>query len=132
MQGRIPSGFLLLVDDDPHLLSALRFAFEAEGYDVRTFGSGEELLASSHPLTNACIVIDERLPGISGLETVARLRDAGVDAPAILVTTHPSAHVIRRAAAADVEIVEKPLLDGGLARRVKAAIAAHSVGKNRV
>jgi FixJ family two-component response regulator len=126
MQGRVPLGFLLLVDDDPHLLSALRFAFEAEGYEVSTFSSGEELLAAAHPQANSCIVIDERLPGMTGLDTVARLRDAGVDAPAILVTTHPSVHVARRAAAANIEIVEKPLLDGGLARSVSAALAAHS------
>ena len=130
MHGRIPLGSLLLVDDDPHLLSALRFAFEAEGYDVRTFRSGEELLASPPPNANACIVIDERLPGISGLETVARLREVGVDAPAILVTTHPSAYVTRRAAAADIEIVEKPLLDGGLARTVRQAFAARSAAKD--
>jgi two-component system, LuxR family, response regulator FixJ len=129
MQGRVPLGFLLLVDDDPHLLGALRFAFEAEGYDVSTFGSGEELLASAHPRANCCIVIDERLPGITGLETVARLRDAGVDAPAILVTTHPSVQVARRAAAANVEIVEKPLLDGGLAQKVSAVLAAHGSPK---
>ena len=129
MQGRVPLGFLVLVDDDPHLLSALRFAFEAEGYDVTTFGSGEELLASAHPQANSCIVIDERLPGITGLETVARLRDAGVDAPAILVTTHPSVQVARRAAAANVEIVEKPLLDGGLAKKVSAVLAAHASPK---
>lgn len=131
MHGRIPLGSLLLVDDDPHLLSALRFAFEAEGYDVRTFGSGEELLASRPANSHVCIVIDERLPGISGLETVARLRDAGVDTPAILVTTHPSAHVTKRAAAADVEIVEKPLLDGGLARKVRAALSAQGAAKDR-
>src|SRR5687768_3186373 len=107
MQGRVPLGFLVLVDDDPHLLCALRFAFEAEGYDVSTFGSGEELLASAHPQANSCIIIDERLPGMTGLDAIARLRDAGVDVPAILVTTHPSAQVARRAAAANVEIVEK-------------------------
>lgn len=119
-----PSGCLLLVDDDPHLLGALRFAFEAEGYGVRTFRSGEELLAASVPHAEACIVIDERLPGLSGLETIARLRAAGVIAPAILVTTHPSVQVVRRAATLGIEIVEKPLLDGGLARRVGALLAA--------
>ena len=130
MQGRIPSGHIVLVDDDPHLLSALRFSFEAEGYDVRTFGSGEELLASPALSAHACIIIDERLPGMSGLETVAQLRIAGVDAPAILVTTHPSAHVTKAAVAANVEIVEKPLLDGALGRRVRAVLAAHAPPKN--
>jgi FixJ family two-component response regulator len=124
MQGRVPPGHLIFVDDDPHLLSALRFAFEAEGYDVSTFASGEELLASPRPGAFTCLIVDERLPGMSGLETIAQLRAVGVVTPAILVTTHPSAQLTRQAAAANVEIVEKPLLDGGLARKVSAALAA--------
>lgn len=121
MSSAAPAHHLILVDDDPHILSALRFAFETEGYEVVTFRSGEELLKALPLRPDTCLVLDERLPGISGLEAVARLRSAGMTAPVILVTSNPSAAVRSRAAAANIDIVEKPLLDGTLARKVRAA-----------
>lgn len=113
---------LVLVDDDPHVLNALRFAFETEGYDVRTYQSGEAVLAALPMEPASCLVIDERLPGLSGLETVGRLRAKGVAAPAILITSHPSHSIIKRAAAASVGIVEKPLIGDALACKVRAAL----------
>jgi FixJ family two-component response regulator len=82
------------------------------------------LLKAAAPAANTCIVIDQRLAGLSGLETLARLRQRGVWAPAILVTTHPSADLLRRAARAGVDVVEKPLLTDALARRVSAALVS--------
>jgi len=115
---------LVLIDDDPHVLNALKFAFEADGYDVSTFNSGEAVLAHlPHETANTCFVIDQRLPGLSGLDTLARLRDLGVTAPAILVTTHPSPDTCRRARLAAVDIVEKPLLGNALAQKVTEALA---------
>lgn len=114
---------VVVVDDDPHVLSALRFAFETDGYEVITWRSGEELLASPPLSSPTCLIVDERLPGVTGLEAIARLRAAGVAAPVFLVTSNPSAALIRRAAAAHVEIVEKPLLGDVLAAKVRAALA---------
>jgi two-component system response regulator FixJ len=123
MLSRPPKAYLVVVDDDPHVLSALRFAFETEGYQVRTCGSGEELLARPPYDPHTCLIVDERLPGMSGLDAIAQLRRLGVRAPAILITTHPSLPVRHRAAAADVDIVEKPLLDATLGQKVRAALA---------
>lgn len=111
---------LVVIDDDDHLREAMRFAFETEGYVVTTFASGEAALQSPPYDTATCLVVDERLPGVSGLETIARLRKLGVEAPAILVTTHPTDAKKRRAAAAGVCIIEKPLLGDALGRRIKA------------
>lgn len=117
-----PARHLVLVDDDPHVLHALRFAFETEGYDVRTYTRGEDLLAAPPIEPADCIVIDERLPGLSGLDTVASLRARGVLAPAILITTHPTPFMVRRAAAAAIDIVEKPLIGDTLAATVRARL----------
>ena len=115
---------LVVIDDDDHLLAAMRFAFEAEGYIVTTFASGEAALNAPPRDPSTCLVVDERLPGVSGLETIAALRKLGVEAPAILVTTHPTQAERRRAAAAGVSIVEKPLLDDALGRRIATLLSA--------
>lgn len=115
---------LILVDDDVDVLGAMRFAFEAYGYLVTTYGSGEALLADPPSEQPACIVIDFRLPGVSGIDAVLQLRERGVCAPTILITSHPSSAVKKRAAAAAIEIVEKPLLGDALVRRVRAAFEA--------
>lgn len=113
---------LVVIDDDDHLLSAMRFAFETEGYVVTTFASGEAALQAPPRGPQTCLVVDEHLPGVSGLDTIAGLRRLGVHAPAILVTTHPTPDEKRRAAAAGVSIVEKPLLDDALGRKIAALL----------
>jgi len=112
-----------LVDDDPALLHALSFAFETEGYAVSAFADAESLLASEAPQGSLCLVLDQRLPGMSGLALLAALRAQNVSAPAILITTNPPPAVRREASAAGVEIVEKPLLGNILAAKVREAIA---------
>ena len=117
---------LILVDDDADVLTAMRFAFETYGYRVSTYRSAEDLLAAPAPDLCACIVIDYRLPGVTGLDAVLSLRERGVDAPAILITSYPSAATRTRAAAASIEIVEKPLLGDLLVHKVRAMFDAHA------
>jgi FixJ family two-component response regulator len=115
---------LVLVDDDPAVLHALTFAFEIDGYAVSGFGSGEALLASDLPSDPVCYVLDEKLPGMSGLDLHAQLRSRGERAPVILITSNPSAYLRSRAAAAGIDLVEKPLLGSVLAGKVRALSAA--------
>lgn len=116
---------LILVDDDPAVLTSMRFAFEAYGYKVSTHESGEQLLAAPPSEPRVCIVIDHRLPGVTGLDAVLMLRERGMSAPAILITTQPTAATRKRAAAAAIDIVEKPLLGEALLRKVRAAFDAY-------
>jgi|CXWL01.1.fsa_nt_gi FixJ family two-component response regulator len=114
---------LVLVDDDPALLHALSFAFEIEGYAVRAFGDAESLLADPDtPHLCLCFVLDQKLPGMTGLALIAALRALDVAAPAILITSNPTAALRREARAVGIEIVEKPLLDGVLATKVREAV----------
>jgi FixJ family two-component response regulator len=119
---------LLLIEDDPAVLGALTFAFDTEGYRVAAFRDATTVLAAPHVDEPACIVVDHRLPGLSGLQVLSQLRARGVTAPALLITTHPNAALRREAAAAHVEIVEKPLLGDVLAAKVRALSAKHSSG----
>jgi FixJ family two-component response regulator len=114
---------VVLVEDDPAVLHALAFAFETEGYDVDAFARAEDVLERLPLGGGLCLVIDEKLPRLKGLDLLALLRERGVSAPAIIITSNPPDHTRRRAAAAGVEIVEKPLMGDALAQKVRAALA---------
>jgi FixJ family two-component response regulator len=116
--------FVVVVDDDPAVCAALKFSMELEGYHVETCASGEQLLLRDLPKAGVCLVIDERLPGISGLSTLAQLRRRGVDVPAILITTNPKPDLRMNAAAAGAPIVEKPLIGDALLAAVREAFEA--------
>jgi FixJ family two-component response regulator len=115
---------IVLVDDDAALLNALKFAFETDGFAVAVFPDAETLLATPRG-KSACFVLDQNLPGMSGLDLLDRLRAGGEAAPAILITSHPPFAVRERARAAGVEMVDKPLLGDALGRAVKRLIDAH-------
>jgi two-component system, LuxR family, response regulator FixJ len=110
---------VVLIDDDEAVRGALAFLLEIEGFRVATYASGEELLRWRMPPECCCYVIDHELPGIDGIELLSQLRSAGALAPALLITTSPSARVRARATLAGTEIVEKPLLGDGFVRAVK-------------
>lgn len=113
-----PRADLALIDDDPAVRHALTFAFETAGLRLAAFADAEAALAAAGRGDWLCLIIDQKLPGLSGLELLAALRREGCAAPAILITTNPPADVRRRAQAAGVEIVEKPLLDDELSLKV--------------
>ncbi|MDQ0391074.1 response regulator transcription factor [Labrys monachus] len=114
----LPVRSVIIVDDDVALLHALTFAFMVEGFDVRSYASGESLLAEASLPVRGCLVIDYKLPGLDGFQLLERLRARGVGMPAILMTTLTPA-MARRAAAAAVRTVDKPLLNGKLFDTVK-------------
>ena len=113
---------LILVDDDDALRSALRFALELDGYRVQAYPSGEDLLAAKLPDQNACLVLDENLPGMGGLECLSILRSRAVRLPAFLITSHPGPGLRQRADRMGVPIIEKPLLDDILVRSIRSAL----------
>lgn len=115
---------VVVVDDDVGVRTALAFALEMEGFRVETFASGEAFLLREPPASPACLVLDERLPGASGLQTLRQLRERCVDLPAILVTSHPGPRTRAAAASAGAPILEKPLMGETLAAKIQQLIAA--------
>lgn len=114
---------VLVVDDDAAVRRALEFALDLEGLSVETFDSGEALLLREPPSGSTCLVLDERLPGISGMETLRQLRDRTIDLPAILITSHPGRALREAAAHAGVPILEKPLLGETLVAAIHDVLA---------
>ena len=118
----VPTPTVIIVDDDAAVLGALKFALEIEGFAVRAYPTAEDALDDAGLTDCACFIIDQKLPGLSGLELVAALRKRQIAAPAILITSHPAVMLQERAARAGVPIVEKPLLGNVLLDRVRDAV----------
>jgi len=119
-----PRDVVLVIDDDAAVLASLKFALEIEGFAVEVFRSAEELLDRPLPDASACLVVDYRLPAMDGVDLVSTLRGRGVEVPAILITTNPSAKLRHRADEAGLAIVEKPLLGNTLAEAIRSALGA--------
>jgi two-component system response regulator FixJ len=113
---------IVIVDDDPAILSSLKFSLEIEGMTVRTYPSGESLLATQGLPSSDCLVIDHNLPGMNGLALIDELRARGARPPAILITSHPNQSLRRLASAAGMTIVEKPLLGDTLIDAIRSAL----------
>ncbi len=112
---------VVVVDDDPAVCNSLKFSLELEGFRVRTYGGGAELLRDGDIGACDCFVVDQKMPGMSGLEVIAKLRDRDISAPAILIISQPSVTLSARAAKANVPIVEKPFLGNALVDRIREA-----------
>ena len=115
--------FIAIVDDDQSVQSALQDLMEADGLSARSFGSAEEFLQYGLLRKAACLIVDIRMPGMSGLELQARLKEDRFDTPIIFITAHGDATVrmqaMREGAA---EFLVKPFDDQVLLSRVRAAL----------
>ena len=88
-----------MVEDDEGMRLALERLLHAGGYPVTTFASAEALLLSRARLRADCLVLDVRLPGLSGPELCERLAAEGSDAPVIFMTAHDDPQTRERAQA---------------------------------
>jgi len=121
VKGTAKRPIVAVVDDDPAVCGSLKFALELEGFAVRTYHSGAELLHAGDLKDCNCLVIDQRMPGMTGMELVEVLRERLVLTPAILIISHGNAALSARAQKAAVPIVEKPLLGNALMERIREA-----------
>jgi FixJ family two-component response regulator len=113
-------GFVVIVvDDDLAVRNSLKFALEIEGFTVRSYATGAELLDAGSMAPCGCLVVDQHMPGMNGLDLIDLLRSRHFAAPAILITSDPSPSVRERASKASVPIVEKPLLGNSLLREIR-------------
>jgi FixJ family two-component response regulator len=121
MAAHQPRPKVFVVDDDEAVCRALAFSLDLEGFSVEVCRSAEALLLRDLPERGGVLVIDERLPGVSGLEALRQLRARGVRLPAVMITSHPTPQFRRAADAAGVAILEKPLLGETLVSAICAS-----------
>ena len=109
-----------VVDDDPAVRDSLKFLLELIGYSVLLYESAEAFLGScaSGP---ACLILDQNMPTMTGLELAAQLRASGRAIRVLLVTSTPSAAIILRAAELGIErVVAKPAAEEDLLNFIEA------------
>ncbi|HEY5133883.1 MAG TPA: response regulator transcription factor [Candidatus Krumholzibacteriaceae bacterium] len=112
-----------VVDDDPSIRSLLIKLIRSIGLPVEAFSSSQEFLSSTRPEGPACLVLDVRLPGLSGLELQERLVQSGVDIPAIFITGYGSiSQSVRAMKAGAVDFLEKPFENQALLDAVNKAL----------
>ncbi len=103
---------VFVVDDDDAVRNSMRWLVESVGLPVETYASAREFLDTHDPNRPGCLVLDVRMPGMSGLELQEKLVESGIVIPIIVVTGHgdvPTA--VRAIKAGAVEFIEKPVND---------------------
>lgn len=112
-----------VIDDDSSMRESLRSLFRSVGLRVETFGAAPEFLGKKLPDAAMCLVVDVRLPGLSGLDFQAELTKANIDVPVIFITGHGDiAMTVKAMKAGAVEFLAKPFRDQDLLDAVKLAL----------
>lgn len=113
-----------VVDDDAAVRDSIAFLLDSDGMASRTYAGAAALLARGQALEPGCIITDVRMPEISGLEMVRRLKTSGVALPVIVITGHADVPLAIEAMHAGVsDFIEKPFDDEMLLAAVRAAMA---------
>ena len=122
-RARETSKLIAIIDDDEAMQDSLRDLMEAAGLVARCFGSAEEFLASDLRTQAACLIVDIRMPKMSGLQLQARLKEEECNIPIIFITAHGDARMrIRAMREGAVEFLAKPFDHHLLLKRVRAAL----------
>ncbi len=113
----------VVVDDDPSVRDALDSLLRSIGLQTQVLGSPAELLQASLPDLPGCIVLDVRLPGISGLDLQDQLAAQGIHLPIVFMTGHGDIPMtVRAMKAGAVDFLSKPFRDQDMLDAVSAAI----------
>lgn len=112
-----------VIDDDPGLRKSLTFLLAVNGFEVRDYGSATAFLEAM-PVPDGCILTDMRMPGMTGLELVRRLKSDQCDLPVIVMTGHGDVELAVAAMKAGVvDFIEKPFSDATVLQALRDAQA---------
>lgn len=114
---------VFVVDDDPSVRRAIKRLIGSAGLQVELFGSAQQFLRSKRPDAPSCLVLDIRLPGISGLDFQRQLAEADIHIPIIFITGHGDIPMsVRAMKAGAVEFLTKPFRDEDLLDAIQLAL----------
>lgn len=121
-----------VVDDDEAMRDSMAFLLRAENFQVQTYADAADFLAALPQIKVGCVVTDVRMPGMSGIELLQRLRELKVSLPVIVISGHgdvPLAVEAMKTGALD--FIEKPFDDDVFLRAVRLALSAQAVDSQR-
>ena len=126
------SPLIHLVDDDAAVREGLALLISTVGLRVQTWADPQSFMAGFDRASIGAIVLDVRMPGISGLTVLEQLLAQGVDQPVILLTGHGTVEMCRRAfKAGAAEFLEKPVDDEALIEALQNAVRQHVKSRQR-
>ena len=118
-----PDASVFVVDDDVQVRESLKGLIRSVGLRVEVFASAQEFLRSKRPDVPSCLVLDVRLPGLSGLDLQRRTSEAGLEIPIIFITGHGDIPMtVRAMKAGAVEFLTKPFRDQDLLDAIQQAL----------
>jgi FixJ family two-component response regulator len=121
---------VFVVDDEPAICLSLKRLVKSVGLEAQTFTSAQEFLRAKRPDGPGCLVLDVRLPGLSGLDLQQELLDAKVDLPIIFITGHGDIPMsVRAIKAGAVEFLTKPFRDQDLVDAIHHGIEKHRAAR---
>src|SRR3569832_855943 len=114
---------VFVIDDDESIREALKSLIRSVGLTVATFASAQDFLESSRPDVPACLKLDVRMPGLSGLDLQRDLAEANIQIPIIFITGHGDIPMsVRAMKAGAVEFLTKPFRDQDLLDAIQQAL----------
>lgn len=115
---------VFVVDDDQAMRNSLKWLIESVGVPVESFASADEFLARYEAGRPGCLVLDVRMPGMSGLELQEHLSSRNTRVPAVIITGHGDVPMaVRAMKAGAVDFIEKPFNDEALLDAIRRALA---------
>ena len=117
---------VFVVDDDPAVRTSLKRLIQSLGLDVQTFASAHEFLGAPRPDGPACLVLDVRLPDLSGLDLQQKLAKSNAELPIIFITGHGDIPMsVRAMKVGALEFLTKPFRDQDLLEAIQHGIEKH-------
>jgi len=124
--GNDNSSTLYIVDDDPAIRASISDLMNSVGVSTRTFACAEDFLDARSANLSGCLLLDVRLPGMNGMEMLAKLSESGFNIPIIIMTAHGDMAMVRKALKSGaVEFLVKPFRDEELLEAVEQAFAVN-------
>jgi FixJ family two-component response regulator len=122
--GRPSPEQICVIDDDEWVADSLKLLLETFGYDVQSYNSGADLIADDRRHASACLIIDQHMPGMNGLDLVDRLQKEGVRVPAILISGRLDTNTKERAARLGItSVLEKPFAADRLVDLIRTVLS---------
>ena len=119
----LPTSVVFVIDDDASVRTAIGSLIRSVGLRAEVFASVPEFLAHKRSSTTSCLILDVRLPGVSGLEFQSELAKANAEIPIIFITGHGDIPMtVKAMKAGAVEFLTKPFRDQDLLDAVQAAL----------